>query len=145
LRNGAVGGIRTRDLRSEIPESWTARRRQRDREDQNAKWLLEQGSNLQALRHLINSQARLPNSAIQDQKWATVAMRIVRPRVSVAQRKRNAAQRIAPQNFDCVAPWRAHQNVVVAPDLNTTYAVMPGPGRTGTASDVGSAGTGAAR
>ena len=30
------------------------------------KWLLEQGSNLQALRHLINSQARLPNSAIQD-------------------------------------------------------------------------------
>ena len=30
------------------------------------RWLLEQGSNLQALRHLINSQARLPNSAIQD-------------------------------------------------------------------------------
>src|SRR6266849_10922571 len=31
-------------------------------------WLLEQGSNLQALRHLINGQARLPISAIQDQR-----------------------------------------------------------------------------
>ena len=30
-------------------------------------WLLEQGSNLQALRHLINSQARLPISAIQEE------------------------------------------------------------------------------
>ena len=37
LTNGAVGGIRTRDLRSEIPGSWTARRRQRDQEDQHAK------------------------------------------------------------------------------------------------------------
>ncbi len=36
------------------------------------KWLLEQGSNLQALRHLINSQARLPNSAIQDQGESAV-------------------------------------------------------------------------
>jgi hypothetical protein len=35
------------------------------------KWLLEQGSNLQALRHLINSQARLPISAIQDQNRAS--------------------------------------------------------------------------
>jgi hypothetical protein len=64
---GAVGGIRTRDLRVETPESWTARRRQHD---QQVKWLLEQGSNLQALRHLLNRQARLPNSAIQDQKFA---------------------------------------------------------------------------
>jgi hypothetical protein len=38
--------------------------------DQQVKWLLEQGSNLQALRHLLNRQARLPNSAIQDQNFA---------------------------------------------------------------------------
>jgi hypothetical protein len=45
----------------------------------------------------------------------------------------------------CVAPWRAQSNVIVAPNLNTTYAVMPGPVRTVTASDVGSATAGAVR
>src|SRR5262245_34759178 len=72
-------------------------------------------------------------------------MRIVRLARFLAQHKRNAAQRIAPQNSDCRAPWRAHQHVDVAPDLNTTYDVMPGPDCTITASDVGSATAGAVR
>jgi hypothetical protein len=51
----AIAGVRFRNPGPLDDDSWVKN-----------KWLLEQGSNLQALRHLINSQARLPNSAIQD-------------------------------------------------------------------------------
>src|SRR5262249_12838628 len=40
-------GIPSRDVRSESPEPWTARRRQLIKY-QEGEWLLEQGSNLQA-------------------------------------------------------------------------------------------------
>jgi hypothetical protein len=59
----AISGLRTRDLGPLDDDSM-------NKIDQ-VKWLLEQGSNLQALRHLINSQARLPISAIQDQNRAS--------------------------------------------------------------------------
>jgi hypothetical protein len=61
----AISGVRFRDPGPLDDDSVIEK-------DQHAKWLLEQGSNLQALRHLINRQARLPTSAIQDQGESAV-------------------------------------------------------------------------
>jgi hypothetical protein len=101
----AISGVRFRDPGPLDDDSVIEKQR-----DQETKWLLEQGSNLQALRHLISSQARLPNSAIQDQNECA--------RLRCAVQKNCGAKYCAANNPLRRAAWRAHhQNVVVAPDL----------------------------
>ena len=53
----AISGLRIRDPGPLDDDSVAVARRMARAEC----WLLEQDSNLQALRHLINNQARLPN------------------------------------------------------------------------------------